>query len=65
MNKETQSNIRYRIYAQNRGDILIIEIIGTEFFISRKAHEILADSNFIQGFSQKEIAIIKYIAASE
>ncbi len=49
---------------QNRGNILIIEIIGTDLFIARKAHEILADSNFIQGVSQKEIDIIEYIAAS-
>lgn len=64
MNTEVQlnSNIRYRLHAQNRENILIIEVIGTTLFISRTAQEIISDQNLIQGFSQEEADLIGYIA---
>jgi hypothetical protein len=56
------NDIRYEIYAENRGGQLIIKNIGGGGYFSRTAFEILAQQEILLGFSKEHAAYIGFIA---
>jgi hypothetical protein len=58
ISSNTGNNIRFKIIAQNRGDELVIEIIGQGLHMQRNARELLKQPDVLRGFTAEDIAKI-------
>lgn len=61
----TTTTYQYKLVAQNKSGLLIIEIIEKSLFIIKNAREILKDTRFLKGFPPEHAAIIGVIAGME
>ncbi|MES2998081.1 MAG: hypothetical protein V4700_02035 [Pseudomonadota bacterium] len=59
------NQIRYQIIAQYRGNRLMVNILGKNLYFMRSAHQIFNNPDLLNGFSQKEAALIGYIVGAE
>lgn len=53
--------IRYQIIAQYRDNTMLINILNQDLYFIRSAHQIFTLPALMNGFSQEDAAIIKYI----
>lgn len=58
--------VRYRLIAQNcsqdsQGEITI-QVIGQDYCLRKRAHEVLTDPELLHGFSHSDVVVISYIA---
>ncbi|EDP45654.1 hypothetical protein [Rickettsiella grylli] len=57
--------IRYQIVAQYRDNMMLINILDQGLYFIRSAYQIFTIPTLMNGFSQEDAAIIKYIVNSE
>lgn len=57
--------IRYQIVAQYRDNTMLINILDQDLYFIRSAHQIFTLPTLMNGFSQEDAAIIKYIVNAE
>jgi len=65
MTKINKENIKFKLYAQNRDNILIIENLEEKNYIRCTANEVIANESWIKQFSAEDSKIIYHIAETE
>lgn len=53
---------RYKLIATHQDDKIIIEITGEKLHVIKIARDVLVDAEMLQGFSQKDAAMIGVVA---
>ena len=65
MIKISNETPKFRLYAQNRGNILVIENLSDKNYFRCTANEILVNQEWSNAFSKEDMEIIQGIAEAE
>lgn len=60
-----EEKIKFKLYAQNRDNILIIENTEEKNYIRCTANEVIENKNWAKQFSAEDLKIIYHIAETE
>jgi len=56
---------RFELISQDPNGRLVIKAINKTLYISKMAHEVMANPELLQGFSKRQAAIIGFIAGMQ